>query len=97
MLRPVHAAIVAAHEALHPFDIADRLFGDSFGFPLPRLKDLLYLYPHYKGLSFTVKLIAIRRKSAVISLLRQKEIGDCGAHRDCLRIEMRGNRVAAYR
>jgi hypothetical protein len=79
MLRPVHAAIVAAHEALHPFDIADRSFGNSFGFPLPRLKDVLHPYPHYKGLSFTVKLIAIRRIPAFISLLHHRELGDCGA------------------
>jgi hypothetical protein len=79
MLRPVRAAIVAAHEALHPFDIADRSFGDSFGFPLPRLKDVPHPYPHYKCLSFTVKLIAIRRISAFFSLLHHRGIGDCGA------------------
>jgi len=79
MPRSVRAAIVAAHEALHPFDIADRSCGDSFGFHLPRLKDLLHLYPHYKGLSLTVKLITIRCISAFMSLLQHREIDDCGA------------------
>jgi len=38
MTQSLRAAIVAARETLHLFDIADRSFGDSFGFHLPPLK-----------------------------------------------------------
>lgn len=69
MPRPVHAAIVAAHEALRPFDIVGKLRDASFGFISGHVRIVLHPHSHYKGLSLTVKLIAIWRKSASISLL----------------------------
>ncbi len=73
MPRSVRAAIVAAHEALHPFDIVGRSFDDSFGLISGHWWDFAALSPHYNGLSLTVKMIAVWRKSASINLLHQGE------------------------
>jgi len=75
MPRSVRAAIVAAHEALHLFDIGGRSFDDSFDLISGRWRTFAASLSHYKGLSFTVKLIAIWRKSASINLLHHGKVG----------------------
>lgn len=75
MPRSVRAVIVAAHEALHLSDIVDRSRDDSFGLIFGRWMAFTAPSPNYNGLSLTVKMIAIWRKSASINLLHQGEVG----------------------